>query len=335
MNEKKQINNYPPQEVILRRIVWIDWAKTIGIFLVVLGHMRVLIGKQFIYMFHMAFFFMLSGYLLKHNSPYKEFRRSAKSLLLPYACFNCILLLLAYVVGDFETSMIPQIMLCNYELFPVRYFNPLWFLISLFIMRMICSFVCEEQLKYIAFISLLISMVLFYTRNLPLDNESDYFQWATTCICLPSYIMGYYVRHYNWLSIPDQIHSVKIRTTLILLLLFGFAVVGRLNGRVNVFTCAVGHDITIYYIVSSLLSFMILYAISKMMSAKNKFVEIISSGTILILAMHVVMIDGLCYDVQMNSLLSILVGIVIMVISIMLIMLSLRYFPFILGKSTK
>ena len=55
------------------RLPWIDYAKTIGIWLVVLGHMKVLSGKPFIYMFHMAFFFMLSGYLYKRNDIKTEF----------------------------------------------------------------------------------------------------------------------------------------------------------------------------------------------------------------------------------------------------------------------
>lgn len=330
---EKIINNYSPQYGNLQRIVWLDWAKAIGIFLVVLGHMRVLHGKPFIYMFHMAFFFMLSGYLYKSQSLHKEIQRSTKSLLIPYLCFNILLLGVAYCVGDYECNMIPKILLCNYELFTVRYFNPLWFLISLFLMRVVCSIVGEKCLLIVGVISLLCSITLYYTGNLPLDKQSDFFQIATTCICFPSYIMGYYIRHLNLLSVPEKIRSVKMRSFILSLLFLALVILGKYNGRVNVFTCAVGHDIMIYYIVSSLLSFLSIYAISKTLNTRRKYIEIISNGTILILAIHVAMIDGMSYGVHMNSMLSVLLGVFIMVISTLLIKMSLRYIPFVLGKS--
>ena len=48
---------------------WIDWSKSIGIYLVVLGHCS-FFNKDiegFIYTFHMPLFFMISGYLYKGN----------------------------------------------------------------------------------------------------------------------------------------------------------------------------------------------------------------------------------------------------------------------------
>ena len=126
------------------RLVWVDWAKSIGIFLVVLGHMRVLQGKPFIYMFHMAFFFMISGYLYKPVGFSKELLKSTKALLMPYVFFNAILLGVAYLVSDFRVDMLWKILVCDYEQFPIRYFSPMWFLISLFIMRLICSVIKER-----------------------------------------------------------------------------------------------------------------------------------------------------------------------------------------------
>ena len=45
----------------------IDILKGIAILLMVLGHTR-FAGTQFIYMFHMAVFFMASGYFIKDES---------------------------------------------------------------------------------------------------------------------------------------------------------------------------------------------------------------------------------------------------------------------------
>lgn len=330
MNEISYNNYSSPSP---KRIVWMDWAKAIGIFLVVLGHMRVLHGKPLIYMFHMTYFFILSGFLFKRKSFKKEFSRSVNSLLIPYLCFNTLLLLVAFVVGDFEWNMIQKNFLCNY-VFPVRYFSPLWFLVSLFIMRIVCSLVNERYYGLLAVCTILISIILFYTHHLPLDGEPDYFQWATTCICTPSFVFGYYLNRNNWLDIPNKVHLSIIRNGFIFMLFAGAVIIGKFNGRVNVFTCAVGHDILLYYGVSFIMSYIIMYYISDICTRNNKYIEIISTGTILILALHVAMIDGISFGIQMRSWSSMLLAIVIMAISSCLISFSIKYFPFLLGKKT-
>uniref|UniRef100_UPI001C2F5592 acyltransferase family protein n=1 Tax=Micrococcus sp. GbtcB5 TaxID=2824750 RepID=UPI001C2F5592 len=47
------------------RVEWIDTAKGMGIFLVILGHTGSLGGRitNYIYSYHMPLFFFLSGYL--------------------------------------------------------------------------------------------------------------------------------------------------------------------------------------------------------------------------------------------------------------------------------
>lgn len=49
------------------RLHWLDYSKTIGMYLVVLGHVKdnTLLLKGIIYSFHMPLFFFLSGFLHK------------------------------------------------------------------------------------------------------------------------------------------------------------------------------------------------------------------------------------------------------------------------------
>ena len=49
-----------------KRIFWIDWAKAIGISLVVWGHFSP-IARHEIFLFHMPFFFMISGLLYRQK----------------------------------------------------------------------------------------------------------------------------------------------------------------------------------------------------------------------------------------------------------------------------
>ena len=60
----------------IQRINWIDWSKVFAIYLVALGHLLGNTGMEgylhnCIYLFHMPFFFFVSGYLLKSNDQKK------------------------------------------------------------------------------------------------------------------------------------------------------------------------------------------------------------------------------------------------------------------------
>lgn len=48
------------------RFDWIDWMKALGIYLVVLGHFNT-VGNQFVYVFHVPLFFVISGFLCKRE----------------------------------------------------------------------------------------------------------------------------------------------------------------------------------------------------------------------------------------------------------------------------
>jgi fucose 4-O-acetylase-like acetyltransferase len=74
------------------RLPWIDTLKGIAISLVVLGHaMNTGPFRNWIYLFHIPLFFLLSGYLHKPVSNLGVYaRRKAKHLLLPYVCFTIV-----------------------------------------------------------------------------------------------------------------------------------------------------------------------------------------------------------------------------------------------------
>lgn len=314
------------------RLPWIDWAKTIGIYLVVLGHIHYLKGTIYISLFHMPYFFMLSGYLYNRKDFKTELSKSFKSLIVPYFLFNAVLLLISFLVGDYQSSMIRNILLCNYEMFPVRYFSPLWFLISLFVMRMVCSIILEKWYGYSLLFFFFLSCILFYTGLFPKETEPDWFQWATTCICFPSFLLGWFVNKRDIFSIPDKLKPV-VRYPLLLVIFLVVVIVGRLNGFINVFKCTVGKDITVFFVSSTMISLILMYTFSKLFTEECKVVKTISIGTILILGLHVAMIDGIGWGMPKNSFVAIALSVVIIIICYLLILVTLKYFPFIIGRN--
>ena len=86
-----------------KRILWIDYAKSICIYLVLLGHAHASQPvTDFIYTFHMPLFFFLSGCLFsfeKHPN-FKEFAiKRFKGLMVPYLWINLITYLFWLLTG--------------------------------------------------------------------------------------------------------------------------------------------------------------------------------------------------------------------------------------------
>lgn len=126
---------------------YIDYAKAIGIFLVVLAHTPLKNEvSDWIYVFHMPLFFYLSGFLFdfKRYPDYKRFIvRRFHQLVIPYFLINLLTYLIWFLVlrhygADSETNIawyqpIVGFLLCNGS--EMIHNVPLWFLLCLFIVE--------------------------------------------------------------------------------------------------------------------------------------------------------------------------------------------------------
>ncbi|MBM7616733.1 fucose 4-O-acetylase-like acetyltransferase [Weissella uvarum] len=128
-----------------QRITWIDFAKGGAILLVVLGHVLIglfdaniytgltqkllLISVESIYVFHMPFFFALSGYFFKAQTNFKSYGHFLKkrfiSLGLPYFVFSIILWGLKFIGQNAVRTPYPFDSLLSIWREPI---GPLWFI---------------------------------------------------------------------------------------------------------------------------------------------------------------------------------------------------------------
>lgn len=76
------------------RIAWVDWAKVIGISLVVYAHIPNAPLSSIVFLFHMPFFFMISGWLYKPRPLKQEWKRTWRCLIVPYLIYNVGLLII-------------------------------------------------------------------------------------------------------------------------------------------------------------------------------------------------------------------------------------------------
>lgn len=145
---------HPPKA----RIAWIDTAKLIGIYLVILGHIVLNPGSEpvyrFIYAFHMPLFFLLSGAVTSRRSIKETFVRSVRQLIVPYVLFYMVSWLWWFVVSFlrhpelFERSaavavgkpFAGMLLGCGFSTEWTDMQNaPLWFLCGLFWCRMLSA----------------------------------------------------------------------------------------------------------------------------------------------------------------------------------------------------
>lgn len=107
---------------------------------------------------------------------------------------------------------------------------------------------------------------------------------------------------------------------------------GYKNGSVNIFTCKIGHNIIVYYFVSFIISIIVIYLFSTFFNRKIKLVEYISTGTILIIGLHIALIDGLTHNIQLSTPISIIIAIAVFAICVALIFPMMKFCPTLLGR---
>lgn len=162
---------HPPQQ----RIEWIDYAKGIGIFLVVLGHVLRGLGDsvgqgyqpelramdQWIYAFHMPLFFLLSG-LFADRAVSKPPRRFLidrfQKILYPYFLWSALVGALRILSGQNKGTTLLQFLTGFWTTiyYPIDIF---WFLFALFLISTL--FYGLRKLKVPLVLLLLASSVLY------------------------------------------------------------------------------------------------------------------------------------------------------------------------------
>lgn len=125
------------------RIAWVDVAKGVGIFLIVLGHaLQTGFIRQVIFSFHVPFFFFLAGLTYKREANIFQFlKKKVKGLLIPYWIWGTISIVVFLVVGhllymeDASMGVIENLwglLYANPRTELMLWNRPLWFIPCLF-----------------------------------------------------------------------------------------------------------------------------------------------------------------------------------------------------------
>lgn len=324
-----------------RRIVWIDWAKTILIYLMVVGHcLPAPWESTLIYAFHMPAFFIISGYLYRQHNWW----RTVKSFVVPVAFFSAINFVIYAIPkifkGTFNTENLFEKLIIPFwgpgKLPADEYiilFPGVWFIIALLLGRLLIG-----DLKFMSWVSRywkssLLILVLFLSIEpfLIPDNPLRAYKFYLVIPSLPFILLGY--------GLKEKLTFEWVKPWMVVLSIVIFIAVSLFSGRKEILNCRYG-DYYLFYMLNAILGGGILYyACSKF--SQSKVIEVFSKGTLLIMAFNILLHNHINFFFEKIGL-GILVNdtLVFPWISALLIMLIcyypikwlLNHYPLLLGK---
>ncbi len=325
------------------RIVWIDWAKTILIYLMVVGHcLPVQWQRTLIYAFHMPAFFIISGYLYHQNHWWKTVR----SLVIPVFLFSLInfIVIVSFqkIKGTFSSDHLLERVLIPFwgpGKLPVEdyitLFPGVWFIIALFLGRLLLGdlFVRSWFTKFWKPILMLLVFFLTIEPFIVPNNPFHSYKFYLVVPSMPFLLLGYGMRkgiYYiiNWINFWKCMLGITF-----------FVIIALKYGSAQIWNCEYGDCYVLFFanaVVGSLFFFYLCGKIPKCISA-----ELFSKGTLLIMAFNFVLrtfFFSLYSKIVPDSLLHEelfkpwIIASLIMIVCYYPIKWLLRFFPIILGK---
>lgn len=252
----------------MKRLNYIDTAKGILILLVVIGHIvpENSILRTWIWSFHMPAFFIISGILINHSSfTKKSFSEliisSIKSLIIPFVIFEIIGAIADRIMHGSSLNVKGYI----YNSITLRYNNVVdWFLITLFISRIIVFLVIKIKNKNILLIICLCFFIL---------GAFNFNPFICRLLISSSFIIFGYLFNEKYIT----------KNIFYIFLSFLFtSIIAFINGRVDLNGMTL-HNPILYAFTSTIGTISVL-SFSKNIS--NKFISLCGKNSIIIMGIH-------------------------------------------------
>ena len=325
-----------------KRITYIDIAKALALFFVVLGHLPI---KQpafnFIFSFHMPLFFILSGMTLniyKYN--FIDFiKKKAKQIIIPYIIFSIIGVIICYFIPDWKNGITMHRI---FELFVYKtqpelfHVGQLWFLICLFVANIMFyvveKYIIKNRSKLFSFITyIILSIIAFNIMNiinipgiikLPINSITRLpFKIDSALMALIFLKIGNTITKYKVIDRIGKLDNIEYILVSLILILTNVFMGPKVNGYVNLCDAIYGNYIN-YFVASitgSLFFILLAYKINN-----NKILNFIGKNTLVIFAIHSMfialtkfIIEKLPISIEMDNIyINILRAIIILIMTI-------------------
>lgn len=311
-----------------QRISYIDIAKGMAIFLMVVGHSYSVHNNliTYIYSFHMPFFFLVTGILYGCRVQISghlilNLRRRAKTLLLPYMIWGALYMIFLAMFQIIGGSNATDTLLKNGKEFIKLEGGAMWFLPVMFVASI--AFLLVYKMKRVGYV---IFAILMFIGLFAPENNNPYLEALYKAFVGTGFIaIGFYGRKVFQYRMP----GFTCVSLFIIDLILVFA-----NGQVDLLT-RVFHNPILYVVVACLGTYVLL-SFARLLDGRlgNKkcigIIEYAGKSTLEILCLHMFIIEILRildYKIMGNFLpkLGVFEGIIIAPIVYFLLILILLY----------
>jgi len=330
------INLPPPISKSLQRLLWIDYMKAIGMYLIVLGHFFS-IGHKLIYVFSVPLFFIISGFLSKRVSNQKEFwKKLWYNLALPMI----IITLLAYsvrtlgdiVLGRYNIGELIKLPI-NLVLGMWNIFKECWFIYTLILIKIVFQYTRGYIIDLVlTLLFLLISWIIYIEEFVILGYNIQHNPSSLINLfcCYPFFMIGFYMSKFK-----IYLNSYKVTPKTIIYFLSSLVCVYicyLYNGDVKMYTADFGDNIFLY-LLGGVSGTAMIFFICKYLERYNLgWLRTISVGSILILGFHIFLVQILRKIFNEPSFLDYVWSLLILFIFIPIITFTQKYLPLLIGK---
>lgn len=267
------------------RLVWLDWMKTLAIYLIIAGHCMVP-GYNYVYVFSVPAFFIMSGFLSKRESDIKVFwTKLLWNLIVPMVLFIAIhmfyVIVLRTIMGTFEVDYLWERPLKAFLGMQRGGVGVMWFVYTLVICKIMLQIIPANLEKSVLLIGSLLLLTICYLYNNSEFRTSNAI--INVFLAFPFYTIGYLLRPYK-----EMLSAVKKRW-MPLFVLIGIVCIwycGSHNEIVSLYCSSYGDNMLLCFI-GALGGTVLLYAIARLLELYlADFVFITGGGTIVILGLH-------------------------------------------------
>lgn len=324
------------------RINWLDWAKCIGIYIVVLYHtpQYSTFTLSFFYTFQMPLFFFLSGYLHKNTGTFiHALKKYWITLIIPYFLFQIIFYPYWFIVQKYDghpisnihTAFIEPLLNCLIGI-PIN--GVTWFLVALLIIKLYANYILPKKNSIIwSIISCIIVLTTRYFMYMDNDTIKISFAIDSMLLFFPFFFIGYFMNGYSILN------KISHKNRILYLLLFAtfLASVILIESPCSSYK----YSLLSFYLKGMSGILFTLFLCMKLNHIKSDIVYTISTGTILIFGLHwmfigsfnflVKQIAGIQGEIQYPTLIALLIALGIVFINYFIILFCKKHFPIIVG----
>ena len=254
------------------RLIWVDQAKGIGIFLMIYAH-NFPITEAYIYSFHMPLFFLISGMFHPSQSNKQSIIHRFKAIIIPYFIWSSFLYLFWFFLGrhygDSALKLydpIKNFIGIFYAQGDVQFMNwgiPMWFLPCIFLTFVFYSIIQKIQNVYLKYF-ILISLIIF---GFIYPRISDFhLPWSIdiACVSLVFYKTGNIIKN----TLPVLLNK-KLKGFIFLLAAIHFSLV-FFNSKIDMYRSIYGNEIL--FIINGLSGSILVLLLCKLI----KFPKILS-----------------------------------------------------------